>query len=94
VLGERANRAAARDARECGVLRRTGANRSSAGSGVVWAPAENNYVVLQDKGEGRMAPKFARLLSDARPSAVANAIQPLGTRLVCGPWPAGWKLGP
>src|SRR2546422_1024427 len=39
VLGERANSAAARDARECGVLRRTGANRSSAGSGAVWTPA-------------------------------------------------------
>src|SRR5438876_2087069 len=32
----------------------------------------------QDKGEGRMAPKCACLLSDARPSASADAISHLG----------------
>ena len=31
----------------------------------------------RDKGEGRIAPKCARLLSGARPSVRAEAIQPL-----------------
>ena len=36
----------------------------------------------QDKGEGRMAPKCARPLSGARPSASADAIGHLGARAV------------
>jgi hypothetical protein len=36
----------------------------------------------QDKGEGRMAPKCARLLSYARPSVSADAISHLGARAV------------
>ena len=38
--------------------------------------------VAQDKGEGRMAPKCARPLSGARPSACADAISHLGARAV------------
>jgi hypothetical protein len=34
------------------------------------------------KGEGRMPPMCAPLLSRARPSASADAIQPLGVRAV------------
>ena len=41
----------------------------------------------QNKGEGRMAPKCARPLSGARPSASADAIGHLGARAVCGPRP-------
>ena len=96
----------------CGVLHRTGANRSSAGFGTVWV-RRNNYVgasavdvawvvrrlklrpdywnrgmadvrnqvgARQDKGEGRMAPKCARPLRGARPSASADAIGHLGAR--------------
>jgi hypothetical protein len=46
------------------------------------ADVRNQVGARQDKGEGRMAPKCARPLSDARPSAVADAIQPLGARAV------------
>ena len=34
-----------------------------------------------------MAPKCARPLSGARPSASADAIGHFGARAVCGPWP-------
>src|SRR2546422_3451922 len=53
------------------------------------ADVRNQVGARQDKGEGRMAPKCARLLSGARPSASADAIQPFGVRAVCGPWPEG-----
>ena len=41
-----------------------------------------------------MAPKCARLLSHARPSASADAISHLGARAVSGPWPEGRKRDP